>query len=181
MVLTVLTTKKRSDQLEIQFVVSITLKHFRKMWFLFATCSPFSPSSIPLPCEHAYLFSRRLDTNLPLNNKTLILQIQSNEILQSFLNFGIQLAVFIHVPLPLKPLQWEDPAVRIWVADAHISCQNNHFISLCLHTLQSSVKIPCSTWTHPYGVSRRAEELHTKNISYKSTKMPWQESLQYPF
>lgn len=117
MVLIVLTTKKSSDQLEIQFVVRITLKHFRKMCFLFATCSPSSHFSIPLPYEHAYLILRRLDKNLPLNKKVSILQIQWNEILQSFLNFGIQLTVFIHVTLPLKPLQselvWLMPAFHV--------------------------------------------------------------------
>lgn len=40
MVLIVLTTKKSSDQLEMQFIVRITLKHFRKMCFLFATSLP---------------------------------------------------------------------------------------------------------------------------------------------
>lgn len=79
--------------------------------------SPSSHFSIPLPYEHAYLILRRLDKNLPLNKKVSILQIQWNEILQSFLNFGIQLTVFIHVTLPLKPLQselaWLMPAFHV--------------------------------------------------------------------
>lgn len=82
-------------------------KAFQENVVFICNFSPSSHFSIPLPYEHAYLILRRLDKNLPLNKKVSILQIQWNEILQSFLNFGIQLTVFIHVTLPLKPLQSE--------------------------------------------------------------------------
>lgn len=158
MVLTVLTTKKSSDQLEIQFVVRITLKHFRKMWFLFATSLPplisqsLSHMNMPIWFWEGWIKSTSQQESLDFTNS-----VEWNPSI--FSKFWNPTHSFYSCNTPTKA-----PAIRIGVANAGISCKNNHFISLRLHILQTSVKIHCPTWIHPYGVSRQAKELHEKNI-----------------